>query len=68
MLHTTYVYGQQAGKRTRLREAGLWLADAPSYFRGPFLALDIDLPEVNIAPCAPATVQHDSGAAAAERL
>lgn len=46
VLHTTYVYGHQAGKRTRLREAGLWLADQPSYFDGRFLTIDLDLPEV----------------------
>lgn len=47
VLHTTYVYGEQAGKRSRLREAGLWLADPPQYFDGPkFLSLDVELPPV----------------------
>ena len=49
MLHTTYVYGQQEGKKARLRENGLWLADPPSYFAGPkFLSMDIVPPPVTL--------------------
>ena len=47
VLHTTYVYGEQHGKSSRIREAGLWLAEQPDYFDGPkFLSLDIQLPPV----------------------
>ena len=47
VLHTTYVYGEQHGKRARLREAGLWLSDEPAYYDGPkYLSLDIELPPV----------------------
>ena len=56
VLHTTYVYGEQHGKRSRIREAGLWIADQPDYFDGPkFLSLDIQLPPVcpALPPCQP---------------
>ena len=46
VLHTTYVYGQQPGKRTRLQEAGLWLADPPEYYARKYIVLDITSPQV----------------------
>ncbi len=49
MLHTTYVYGQQEGKKARLRDNGLWLADPPAYFSGPnFVSMDILPPPVTL--------------------
>ena len=33
MVHCTFQRHHTAGKRARLREEGLWLADAPSYFQ-----------------------------------
>ena len=48
MLHATYVYGQQEGKKARLRENGQWLADPPKYYDGPkFVSMDIVPPPVN---------------------
>ena len=50
VLHTTYVYGQQEGKKARLRDNGLWLADPPAYFSGPkFVSMDILPPPVTAA-------------------
>ena len=47
VLHTTYVFGGPHGKRSRLREARLWLADPPAYFDGPrFLSMELRLPPV----------------------
>ena len=47
VLHTTYVYGQQEGKKARMRDNGLWLADPPAYFSGPkFMSMDILPPPV----------------------
>jgi hypothetical protein len=48
VLHATYVYGQQEGKKARLRENGQWLADPPEYYDGPqFVSMDIVPPPVN---------------------
>ena len=47
VLHATYVYGQQAGKKARLRDNLLWFADPPDYFARPkFVSMDIVPPSV----------------------
>ena len=42
-VHMTYQFAEGAkfayGKRQRLRQAGLWLIDEPSYFNGKYLKL-----------------------------
>uniref|UniRef100_A0A061QQR3 Glycosyltransferase n=1 Tax=Tetraselmis sp. GSL018 TaxID=582737 RepID=A0A061QQR3_9CHLO len=43
VVHTTFQYGGPAGKRTRLRERGLW-ADPPGYFQGRFISADLASP------------------------
>jgi hypothetical protein len=48
VLHMTWIYGGQAGKRSRAREAGLWIVEDESYYTGSnFLYFDpVDLPPV----------------------
>jgi hypothetical protein len=44
VVHTTYQFGGSAGKRHRLREAGLWQDATEYYSQGQFLEVSITIP------------------------
>ena len=46
VLHMTWTYNGIPGKRSRLRDMGLW-RDPPAYYsNGSFVTVDLQLPEV----------------------
>ncbi len=54
-VHMTWTYNGVPGKRARLRDMGLWMADPPEYYsQGSFLTVDLQLPEVRRAGAAAA--------------
>ena len=57
-IHTTYQYAAAAGKRHRLREAGVWI-DPPEYYDPPggLLRFDIDQPAGMVKPAGGMTVK-----------
>jgi hypothetical protein len=47
VLHMTWTYGGQEGKRYRFRQLGLWSPDPDSYYtQHGFVTVDAPLPEV----------------------
>ena len=54
VVHMTWTYNGIAGKRSRLRDMGMWV-DPPEYYgsqgAASFLTVDITLPEVGAAAC-----------------
>ena len=57
-IHTTYQYAAAAGKRHRLREAGVW-HDPPEYYNPPggLLSMALDVPNELVHPPGGMTVQ-----------
>lgn len=50
-VHLTWTYHGTAGKRSRLRDMGLW-HDSPEYYAGPsYVTVALDLPDVRRSPC-----------------
>ena len=46
VIHWTWTYGGTAGKRSRMRDSGLWY-DTPAYYsEGNFVTVDLKVPEV----------------------
>ncbi|EFN52091.1 hypothetical protein CHLNCDRAFT_59017 [Chlorella variabilis] len=46
MVHMTWTYNGIPGKRSRLRDAGLWMVDSPEYYNdGSFVTVDLNHPE-----------------------
>ncbi len=49
MVHMTWTYNGIPGKRSRLRDAGLWMVDSPEYYNdGSFVTVDLNHPEVKL--------------------
>lgn len=46
VVHMTWTYNGIPGKRSRLRDMGLWVDPPPYYANGSYVTVDLQLPEV----------------------